>query len=308
MRRRSALTLWFGLAAFGCHSHADENAKAKARIFQRAEDEAPPAGPAPIDVSALGGSAEMQDRVLGMTEADARDRAGSFRLRAKLQLRFEGPGQHLALEEERLVEQAKDGNLHARIADSDGNGMEVLSVGGKDYARSRYGPYIARDRDSELSEHADETFGALRTLYELADRGLQLRGLGPSQGCNRFEISAGQPRPLPTPPRFTGRLDADTTHRFQFVYGRHLAGASGELCINAMGLPVSARVSMHWTASGDAGIGQVRADLSETISDVGADVRILPPENPAPEPHRPRGPFATLSKFGFVAKPDGGDE
>ena len=309
--RRALLTASLGLALApaGClRSHAEANQAAKARIFQRAEDEAPPAPPPAINVDALGGSPETQDRMLDMTEEELATRVGSFRLHGKLSLRFEGPGQHIAIDEDRLVEQAKSGDVHARINDSDGNGAEIVSYGGKDYARSRYGPYIARDRDSQLDDHRENAFGALRTLYELADRGLQLRGVGPGQGCTKFQVSQGSPRPLELPPRFTGRLDADTAKRFQFVYGRRLAGASGELCVNAQGLPTSVRLSLRWTASGDAGTGEVRADLTQTLTDVGGEVHIAAPENPQPEPHRPRGPFATLSKLGFVAKPDGGPE
>lgn len=53
---RGLLTL-FALTSLACaRSHANDNAKAKARIFQRAEDEPPAPPPPAIDVNALGGS------------------------------------------------------------------------------------------------------------------------------------------------------------------------------------------------------------------------------------------------------------
>lgn len=293
----------------GCRPHGADNARAKERLFARAGDpRSLTAAPVAIDLRTLGGSPTAQDALLEMTETDAAERVGSFRLQAKLSLRFEGSGQTFAIDEERLVEQSKTGDLHLRIHDADGGGMEILWFGGKAYGRSRYGNYVARDRQSGLGEQRDEVFGALRTLYLMADRAFVLRGLGPADGCERFEIRRGDPRSAGAPPRFQGRLDSDTTRRFQFVYGRQLTQANGELCVDPRGFVRRAHVSLRWSAAGDAGSGTIQAELTETTSDLGGEVHLAAPENPEPEPHRPRGPFATLSRFGFVARPDGGQD
>ena len=292
----------------GCGgSHAAANARAKARIFAPAGDERPPA-PATIEVRALEGSTETQDAVLGMSEAELRQRVGAFRLHAKVRLIFGGSGQTVAIDEERLAEQAKSGDVHLRIADGDGDGMEIISVGGKVYGRSRYGPFVLRDRQSGLAEQREEVSGTLSTLYALADRGLRLHELGPGRGCTRFGVALGAARPEREPPRFGGRLDRDTLERFQFVYSRRLTEGSGEICVNPQGVVTAARLALRWVASGDAGAGDARAELDETLTDLGADVRVAPPEGFQPEPHRPRGPFATLERFGFIEHPDAGTQ
>ncbi len=246
-----------------------------------------------------------------MSETELRERVGSFRLHAKLQLSFSGAGRPLTIEEERLVEQSKTGDLHLRILDgvgAGGGGMEILSVDGKVYGRSRYGPYVLRDRQSGLADQREEVSGALATLYSLADRGLSFHELGGGAGCTRFGVALGTRRPDPEPPRVSGRLDADTAKRFQFVYGRHVSEASGEICVTPQGIVKDARLAIGWAAGGDAGTGDAHAELEETLTDMGGDVHLARPEGYQPEPHRPRGPFDTLDRFGFVQRPDGGDE
>ena len=288
-------------------SHAAENARAKARIFAPAADFPIPA-PRAIDVRALERSPVTQDAVLGMSETELRDRVGSFRLRAKLRVSFSGPGRPVAIDEERLVEQSRTGDLHLRILDANGGGMEILFVAGKLYGRSRYGPFVLRDRQSGLAQQREEVAGALGTLYALADRGLSFHEVGPGQGCTRFAVASAPARPEPAAPRFVGRLDADTLKRFQFDYDRRVTEVGGELGVNPQGIVTEARVSMRWVAAGDAGSGETRAELEESLTDLGGDVRVEAPERSEPEPHRPRGPFDTLDRFGFVQHADGGEE
>jgi hypothetical protein len=243
-----------------------------------------------------------------MSETELRERVGSFKLRAKLHLGFSGPGRAAVVDEERLVEQSKSGDLHLMITDGDGGGMEILSIDGKVYGRSRYGPFVLRDRQSGLADQREEVSGALATLYSLADRGLSFHELGADKGCTRFGVALGTRRPDREPARFTGRLDADTLKRFQFVYGRSLIETSGEICVNPQGVVTQAHLTMRWVAGGDAGSGEVRAELEETLSDLGGDVYLERPRGYQPEPHRPRGPFDTLDRFGFVQHADGGEE
>jgi hypothetical protein len=307
---RTVLSVPLAAAVLGAAcggSHAAENARAKARIFAPAADFPVPA-PRPIDIKTLERSPATQDAVLGMSETELRERVGSFRLRAKLRLSFSGSGRTVTVDEDRLVEQSRTGDLHLRILDANGGGMEILFVAGKLYGRSRYGPFVLRDRQSGLAQQREEAAGALATLYALSDRGLSFHELGAGQGCARFAIGAGPARPEAAPPRFVGRLDADTLKRFQFVYDRRVTEIGGELCVNPQGIVTEARVSMRWSAAGDAGSGETHAELEESLSDLGGDVRVDVPEHLEPEPHRPRGPFDTLDRFGFVQHLDGGEE
>ena len=295
------------LSAASGGSHGAENARAKARIFAPAADFSIPA-PRPIDVKTLERSPSTQDAILGMSETELRERVGSFRLRAKLRLSFSGSGRPVAIDEERLVEQSRTGDLHLRLLETNGAGMEILFVAGKLYGRSRYGPFVLRDRQSGLAQQREEVAGALATLYALSDRGLSFRELGAGQGCARFAVASGPSRPEPAPPRFVGRLDADTLKRFQFVYDRRVTEIGGEICVNPQGIVTEARVSMRWAAAGDAGNGEAHAELEESLTDLGGEVRVDAPERYEPEPHRPRGPFDTLDRFGFVPHADGGEE
>ena len=184
MRRVLLLSLAGVLLLAACGgSHAAENARAKARIFAPASDFRSPA-PSPLDVKALERSPETQDAILGMSETELAERVGSFRLRAKLHLGFSGAGRAAAVDEERLVEQSKNGDLHLKITEGDGSGMEILSIDGKVYGRSRYGPFVLRDRQSGLADQREEVSGALATLYSLADRGLSFHELGLRQGLH----------------------------------------------------------------------------------------------------------------------------
>ncbi len=288
-------------------SHAAENARAKARIFAPAADISAPT-PQAIDLGSLERSPETQDAILGMSETELRDRVGSFRLRAKLHVSFSGSGKPLVIDEERLVEQSRNGDLHLRILDADGGGMELLFVAGKLFGRSRYGPFVLRDRQSGLAQQRQEVPGALATLYALADRGLTFHAIGTGQGCARFAVAPGRARPEPAPPRFVGRVDADTLKRFQFDYDRHVTEAGGEICVNPQGIVSEARLDVRWVASGDAGSGETHAELTESLTDLGGAVRVDAPASYEPEPHRPRGPFDILDRFGFVPHSDGGDE
>jgi hypothetical protein len=87
-----------------------------------------------------------------------------------------------------------------------------------------------------------------------------------------------------------------------------LIETSGEICVNPQGVVTQAHLTMRWVAGGDAGSGEVRAELEETLSDLGGDVYLERPRGYQPEPHRPRGPFDTLDRFGFVQHADGGEE
>jgi hypothetical protein len=304
-------SLLLPLACVACQGRRAENSRAKQRIFSRQVVTPPNPANDVLPIDRVASDLAIQDRVLEMPEAELFGRLHGYRLRGKLAMTFAGSGQRQSLTEDRLVLRAENGDLQLRLLDSNDRGIEILAVGGKSYGRNRFGPFFLRDEDSDLDAQREDVSGALRTLYLESDRAWALRDLGPSTGsakepCRRFQITPGPPRPPSRPDRFTGRLDPDTARRFQFAYGKRLEAVSGELCAaEDSGVVVSAQVSLRWAASGDAGSGEVRVELTQQISRSGIPSQLKAPTEVEPIPHRPRGPAATLSRFGFG--PERGD-
>jgi hypothetical protein len=308
------VTLLALLLTAACVPSRPENQRAKARIFARVESIPPPPSARPIDLGLLPRSTEEQDRALEMDETEAFGRLGSFRLRATLKFRFTGQGQRFSETEERLVEQSSVGDLHLRMLEESGGGMEILSVGTAVYGRSRYGAFTERERDSGLAEQRNEVFGALKALYLESDRGWQLTEAGSSEAggrpCRRFQLSAGRARPAKRPELLLGRLDPDTEKRSQFVQNRAVDAVHGTICFDdGTGVPTLANVQLAWIAGGDAGAGRVEADLEQALEEIGRPIGVQPPESFEPIPHRPKGPAMALTRFGFGPKPpDSGPE
>jgi hypothetical protein len=294
-----------------CQSRRSENSRAKERIFSRQVVTPPNPANDPLAVDRLASDAAVQDRVLEMPETEVFGRLHGFRLRGKLTMTFAGSGQRQSLTEERLALRAENGDLQLRLEDSNARGIEILVVGGRSYGRSRYGPFFLRDADSDLDAQREDIFGALRTLYLESDRAWALHDLGPSaesgkDPCRKFQISLGAPRPAKRPERFSGRMDPDTARRSQFAYGKRLEAVSGELCVaEGSGVVIDAQVSLRWAATGDAGAGEVRVELTQRIDRAGIPRELKAPSEVEPVPHRPRGPASTLSRFGFG--PERGD-
>ncbi len=294
-----------------CSFSRPENQRAKERIFSAHPVEATPPAQIPIDLAALATSPETQDHTLGMGEAEAAARLGSFRLHGTLTLAFSGPGQSVSLTEDRLVEQGAGGDLHLRLLESTGAGLELVESSGRLYGRSRYGPYVEREITDELPRQRDEVFGAIGSLYRASNRGWRLSAMDlqtvGGRSCQRFDISRGTERPIEHDEPFTGRLDPDSQKHFAFLFGRQLTAVKGTLCLDAQtGVALSAKLQVRWNARADAGIAEIKADLNQTVERIGESVAIEVPASPEPIPHRPRGQAAALERFGFLQRTDGG--
>jgi hypothetical protein len=294
-----------------CTFSRPENQRAKERIFSAHPVEAPPPAQIPIDLATLASTPAAQDHALGMGEEEAAARLGSFRLHGTLNLSFSGPGQKIALTEDRLVEQAADGDLHLRLLESTGSGLELVLSNGRLVGRSRYGPYVEREITDELPRQRDEVFGVLGSLYRASNRGWKLSAMDMEtiggRSCQRFDLGHGAERPVEDEAVFNGRLDPDSQKHFEFLYGRALDSVKGSVCLDRQtGVPLSAKVQLLWSARGDAGVAEIKADLNEAIEKAGEAVAVESPPSPLPIPHRPRGQAAALERFGFLQRTDGG--
>jgi hypothetical protein len=312
LRRPFAIAAAVALAA--CLGSRPENCRAKERIFSPHPEDTVPPERVPIDLAQVASSPALEDHVLGMGEAEAAARLGSFRLHGTLAMDFDGrardQGRVVSLSEDRLVEQSATGDLHLRLLETSGDGLELLLAKGRLYGRSRYGPFVERDPAEDLDRYRDEVFGALRTLYLDSNRGWSLSPMNLStvagRSCQRFSVAHGKERPQEELP-FTGRLDRDSQRHFEFLYGRALDDVRGSLCVDTeTGVPLEAKVDVRWSARGDAGVSRVHAALAEKVESVGQAVAVNAPQEAQPEPHRPRGQAAALEKYGFLERTDGG--
>jgi len=312
LRRRLAIVALFAISCIGSRP---ENRRAKERIFSANPPEVVPPDRVPIDLAQLPTSPALEDHALEMGEAEAAARLGSFRLHGTLAMQFDararGQGRLVSVSEDRLVEQSATGDVHLRLLESGGNGMELVLSKGHAYGRSRYGDFIERDPAEDVDRYRDEVFGALKTLYVDSNRGwslspMNLETVG-GRSCQRFQVARGTERPVEGPAPFAGRLDPDSQRHFEFLYGRALDDVRGSLCLDKeTGVPLQAKIDVRWSARGDAGSSQVRASLSESLDEVGQAVAVATPANAEPEPHRPRGQAAALEKYGFLERTDGG--
>jgi hypothetical protein len=298
------------LACVACLSRP-ENQRAKERIFSAHPVEPTPPAQIPIELASLASTPATQDHALEMGEEEAATRLGSYRLHGTLNLTFTGRGQTVSLTEDRLAEHSAAGDLHLRLLESSGAGLELVESNGRLYGRSRYGPYVEREITDELPRQRDEVFGVLGSLYRASNRSWKLSAMDlqtvGGRSCQRFELGRGKERPDEHEEVFNGRLDPDSQKHFAFLYGRQLTAAQGSLCLDGKtGVPVSVKIRLHWTARGDAGVAEIEADLNEAIDKAGEAVAVEAPSAPLPVPHRPRGQAAALERFGFLQRSDGG--
>ncbi|MHB1844433.1 MAG: hypothetical protein ACYCWW_06300 [Deltaproteobacteria bacterium] len=300
------------LLVAGCLGNGrPDNERAKERIFTAHPVEPPEPWQLPIDAAKLDSDRASAARALSMGEDEAAHRLSSFVQRGTLALTFRGPGQTVTLGEERLVEQSTSGDLHLRLLESSGNGMELVVAAGRVYGRNRYGPFVEREMSEEIRRQRDEVFGTLGTLYRLADHALKLSRMGSGhvsgRSCERYDLSLGTPDPSQDSLRFTGRLDADTEKRFAFLYDRRLEALSGSLCVDReTGVVLEAKLRADWSAAADAGVSQIHVELTQSLERAGQPIAIEAPPSPLPPPHRPHGPAATLAKYGYSQAPDAG--
>ncbi|MCA2977818.1 MAG: hypothetical protein INH41_21900 [Myxococcaceae bacterium] len=307
----------------GCPDPVDQ--AAKKRIFS---SEDPPQAVAaaketlpPEDVAS---SPAIARRVLGMSAAEATERLGPHAYLATVTWDWSAGARSVRLKETRELLAGPggiSGDFLARVSNSNDQGLEVIRVGGKVYARSTYGKdgagrFRERRRDRGIAERMrDEAFSAVRDFDQLFRGRLALSAKGTQtvdgRVCWRYELSlappaAEAPRALPPLPAPAGGADETTLRRRAFFELREPKTLQGEVLVDAeTSVVVKASMNGRIGVASDAGDAELRVALEAALSNVGRSPTLEVPPDFLPDEDKPQGIAAALKRFG-IERGDGG--
>jgi hypothetical protein len=334
--KRSILAVTLSLAALpACQDPVDK--AAKQRIFS---PEDPPktvtSAAEKVPTDAVADDVQVARRVLGMDVAEVTERLGPHLYTADLVTEWaSGAGGTVNLTEKRTLRAGPggvSGDFHGVVENSRDQGLEVLRVGGKVYARNRYGTFRQRARDRGMAERTRaELTGALHDFDELFRGRLKLspQGTGTHEGrsAQRFGVSLAPATPGEATPVSTVELpealaprngrDETTRRRAAFFALREPRSLTGEVWVDAQTAVVlkaslDGRISVPGGQAGDAGAGEaeLHMTLNSARTEIGRDPKLQPPEPFLPDADKPQGIADALDRFGVPrsgpAKPDAG--
>lgn len=322
---------WLAIAAgisgaVGCHDPVDQ--AAKRRIF------APEEPPRYITRAAedlgsadLGSSAEHIRRVFKMSAAEAAERLGPHTAHLHVEFTWALGDKRTALDEDHLLTLGTHGDFQAKLDDGDKlaetkQGMEMLRVGGRVFARSRFQKFRERVRDRGAAEqYREEVYGVLHTVYDLYDGRIALTKVGPVDVAGRHAVkyqvqlaTEGPPKEaaLPVPalvlpkdgpdPHLARRMDLEKKKVPKSLEGTLLVDADTATALDADLVCV-----LEAPGEGNEKT-QLHMTVSLETSDVGKDPALVPPKDALPDEGRPQGIAAALERFDLprTAKADGG--
>jgi len=324
--KKSAFTLALALAAAGCSDPVDK--AAKARIFS---PEDPPKVVAsakqklpPEDVAS---NPQVARRILGMDAAEVTERVGPHRFQSTVSYEWTTAGANpVKLTETRTFRAGPggvSGDFHGVLENSRDQGLEVMRVGGQVFARNRYGPFRQRLRDRGMAERTrTELTGAIRDFDSLFQGRIKLtpEGTVTHEGRTawRYAVTLGpalegaNARPLPTLFEPKGGTDESTRRRANFFAHRVPRSLDGEVLVDA-----TTSVVLKARLDGRLGVpsektpeaAELRMTLESTLSELGQDPKLQPPENFLPDADKPQGIADALDAFGIERKkPEGADK
>ncbi len=326
--RASRLVLLLAAIAVGCTSRVNE--EAGKRIFS-------PQGPPPdvlrarkrIPVAEAPTNHAVFRHIVRMDRLEAIRRAGPQHAVTRLGFTWTRPGKTVSLSERDELFADATGAFRAIETNDQDAGLEVVFVGGKAYAKSRYGPFHARRLDQAARDvWRNRSTAALSTLDELCDGRLHLSPLGDGshdgRPVARFALELGKPWGSPEgraglPPVVYGKWrspdgadhpgpDPDTARRLRFEQHRVPESATGEIEVDrATGVVLAA--SAHATFSVPGLPAEPTATLTYDLTfSVALDrtIHVEPPAKIVAEklPQTPNDPLWFLG-IG-TANPDGG--
>lgn len=314
------------LLAVGCTDPVDR--AAKKRIFS-------PEDPPKVVASAaeklsserMAEDAPAAQRILSMTAAEATERLRGFSFTARVRFEWTGAGQDVKLEEERTLVAGPGGvggDFLARVDLNKDQGLEVLRVGGKVYARNRHGKFRLRLRDRGMAERKrEEVFGALAEVNELFSGRMQLTSSGTVSHQRRaawkylvtlapegsHEEAKGN---LPPIPRERDGSDETTARRLAFRQKRVLRSLTGDLWVDAeTGVVLQTKLEGALSVKGkEKEEASLKLELAATVGDIGKDPALAAPKEFLPDEDKPPGIADALSRFGIprtVDRPDAGE-
>lgn len=327
----SALFAALALATLACQDPVDK--AAKQRIFSPEDPPKVVASAAEsLPAESLAEDSRVARRVLGMEAAEVTERLGPHRYQASLSFEWAG-GEGtfpLKLTEERTLLAGPGGvagDFSGSLKNSRDQGLDVIRVDGKVYARSRYGKFRQRLRDRGMAERTRlELTGALRDVDRLFSGRLRLAPEGSATYSGRtawryaVSLAPEPPRgatpasgtePLPPPLEPKGGRDETTRRRAAFFTHRTPRSLSGEVWVDARtSVVLKARLDgrLGVPATEEGGAAELRMTVEVTLSDIGQDPKLRPPAEFLPDADKPQGLADALDRFGIARQrtEDGG--
>ncbi len=319
-------SLVIALALFGaCKDPVDQ--AAKKRIFS---PEDPPQAVASasqkLPPEEAADSSTLSRRILGMGAAETTERIGPHTYTASITWEWASGGKNIRLKESRELLSGPggvSGDFIARMTNTNEQGLEVMRVGGKVFARSTYGKDGAgklreRRRDRGMAERIrDEASGALRDFDQLFRGRLKLTAQGTSSLEGRtawkYVVSLAEAAPdtsLKLPPVQVPRNGADeTTQRRQLFYdARTPRSLQGEVYVDAeTSVVIKARLDGRVGVKAAETESELHLVVESNLTGIGKPPAIEAPKDFLPDEDKPDGIAAALLRMGIERKsPDAG--
>lgn len=262
-------------------------------------------------------------RVLGMSAAEVTERIGSHVYTAKLSFEWNtGSKDTVRLEETRKLIAAEGGvagDFHGVIENSREQGIDVLRVGGKVYARSRFGPYRLRLRDRGMAERVrSEVQGALRDFDQLFQGRMKLTAEGTETREGRLTWKYGvtleetaaptlETVSLAAPVEPKGGLDSATRNRMIFAEHRVPKSLTGTVWVDqetsvVLAAKLNGRIAVPSQESLPA--AEVRLSLDAATTQIGKAPAPAAPAEFLPDADKPQGIADALDQVGIPRAAD----
>lgn len=310
----------------GCKDPVDQ--AAKKRIFS-AEDppQAVAAASQKLPPEEAAENFGISRRILEMGAAETTERIGPHTYTAQISWEWSQNGRNVRLKEARELLSGPggvSGDFIARMSNTNDQGIEVLRVGGKVFARSTYGrdgagKFRQRLRDRGMAERVrEEALGALRDFDQLFNGRLKLAAQGTStlegRTAWKYVVSLGEPgkgldEKLPPiqKPR-SGNVDATTALRQKFYESREPRSLTGEVYVDAdTSVVIKSRLDGRIGVKGDEGDAELHLVIESNLTGIGRAPAIEAPKEFLPDEDKPDGIAAALTRFGIERKTaDGG--
>jgi len=303
----------------GCVDEVDR--AAKQRIFSPEEPKKEVlAASQPIEVEALGRDPEKAYRVLTMTAAEALERLGPHRYAGTASFEWSYQGRKVKLSEKRTLALADAETYHVATESDRDQGLEILCLGGRTFARSKYHPFRERKRDRGHSAKVlEDVYGGLSSAESLLGHRLALTPDGAERvggraarrvlfGLTKDPIVAAHTTRLPPIQFPAGGPDADTQRRLDFVNLSVPRSVEGQLWVDDLtGVPLKADLSAIVSAPGEqSDEAKLAVRVAFALEAIGDKPALEEPKTFLPDDNRPNGIAAALKRFDVVPAVDGG--
>jgi hypothetical protein len=315
--QRSTLIAALALtAAAACTDPVDK--AAKARIFSPEDPPQVVASAAeklpPEDVA---DNPQVARRILGMDAAEITERLGPHAYKAKVDFEWSTKdAPPVRISETRTLRAGPggvSGDFHGLLENTRDQGLEVMRVGGQVFARNRYGTFRQRLRDRGMAERTrTELTGALRDMDSLFQGRMLLvpQGTVTHEGRTawRYQVKLG-PKPhdtvsknLPAPLEPKNGRDETTRRRLAFFEHRTPQSLDGEVLVDAAtSVVLKARLDglLVVPAEKTPEAANLRMSLESSLTGIGQDPKLQPPEKFLPDADKPEGIADALDRFGI---------